>query len=230
MMSASIVVDAVLLERGVAQVAPQHRDHAEPMRLLEAVGDLDELPRALLAAEVDRRADPDRPEIPGALHAREQHLVELVRVGEQLVVVDLHDEGDLVRVPAAHRAEHAERRSNRVAAALDRQLDDRIRVEVGRVDREAGPGAVLDALIDGEDAHVPRAAKTAVSEDLLEIAECRVRAVAPRNDAVDEVRSGEMQQRAVDCLAAVREQRVGLVTEQLLDTGESRVLSCERHR
>jgi hypothetical protein len=28
----------------------------------------------------------------------------------------------------------------------------------------------------------------------------------------------------------VREQRVGLVTEQLLDTGESRVLSCERHR
>ena len=36
------------------------------------------------------------------------------------------------------RAEHAERRGDGVAAALDRQLDDVLGVEVDRVGREAG--------------------------------------------------------------------------------------------
>ena len=45
----------------------------------------------------------------------------------QLVVVHLHDERDLVRVLPRHRAEHAERRGHRVAAALDRELDDVLR-------------------------------------------------------------------------------------------------------
>ena len=57
------VVDATLLERRVAQVAPEDGEHAEAVRLLEAVGDLHELARALLAAEVDRRADADGAEL-----------------------------------------------------------------------------------------------------------------------------------------------------------------------
>jgi len=59
----------------------------------------------------------------------EQDLVELVRVREKLVVVDLDDEGNLVRVPARDDAEDAERRGDRVAAALNRELDDVLRVE-----------------------------------------------------------------------------------------------------
>ena len=45
-------------------------------------------------------------------------------------MVELHDERDAVRVAARHRAEHAERRRDGVAAAFDRELDDVRRVEV----------------------------------------------------------------------------------------------------
>jgi hypothetical protein len=63
-------------------------------------------------------------------------------------VVDLHNEGDLVRVLARHHAQHAEGRGHRVAAAFDSELHDVFRIEVDRVLREAGAGAVLDALVD----------------------------------------------------------------------------------
>ena len=62
-----VVVDAVLLERRVAQVAPQHGEHAEAVGLLEGRGDLDDLAVALLGAEVDRRADAGGAELPRAL-------------------------------------------------------------------------------------------------------------------------------------------------------------------
>src|SRR3954465_6557725 len=95
-----VVVDAIDLEAGVAQVAPQHREHAELVGLLERAADLDELPAALRRAEVDGRADADGAHVPRALDAREHDLVVLVGVGEQLVVVELEDERQLVRVLA----------------------------------------------------------------------------------------------------------------------------------
>ena len=112
------VVDAVLLERRVAQVAPEHGEHAELVRLLEGLADLDELPAALLAPEVDRRADGGGAHLPRLARAAEHRLVVLVRVGQELVVVQLDDERDLVRPAARHRAEHADRRGDGVAAAL----------------------------------------------------------------------------------------------------------------
>ena len=65
--------------------------------------------------------------------------------------------------------EHAERRGDGVAAALDRELDDVLGVEVLRVGREARPGGVLDALVDWQDRHVPRAAEPAVVDHELEV-------------------------------------------------------------
>ena len=52
-----VVVDAVGLERVVAQVAPQHGEHAELVGLRERRRDLLDLPGRLVGAEVDRRAD-----------------------------------------------------------------------------------------------------------------------------------------------------------------------------
>ena len=136
------------LEVRVAQVAPQHGEHAEPVGLLERARDLDDLARGLLGAEVDRRADAGRAHLVRALDRREHDLVELVRIREQLVVVQLHDEGELVRPLAADRAEDAERRGERVAAALDRELHEVLGVEVDGVRREARGARVLDALVD----------------------------------------------------------------------------------
>ena len=67
------------------------------------------------------------PDVPRLLDRAEHDLVELVRIGQQLVVVDLDDERDLVRPVPRHRAEHAEGRGDRVAPALDGELDDACR-------------------------------------------------------------------------------------------------------
>src|ERR1019366_10322934 len=88
------IVDPVLLESGVAQVAPEDRRHPELVRLGERHGDLLELTISLVGTEVDRGSDRDRAEVPGLLDRAEHDLVELVRVGEQLVVVELDDELD----------------------------------------------------------------------------------------------------------------------------------------
>ena len=48
-----VVVDAVLLEGVVAQVAPQHGEHAEVVGLRERLGDLLDLAGRLVGAEVD---------------------------------------------------------------------------------------------------------------------------------------------------------------------------------
>ena len=89
-----------------------------------------------------------------SLIVAEHDLVELVRVGQELVVVDLDDERNVVRVLARHRAEHAEGRRDGVAAALDGELDDVLRVEVGRVRRERRAGGVLDALVDRQNRQI----------------------------------------------------------------------------
>ena len=86
-------------------------------------------------------------------------------------MVELDDERDPVRVLARHRAQHAERRGDGVAAALDRELDDVLGVEVDRVLGERRARRVLDALVDGQDRDVAGAAEAAVGEDALERAQ-----------------------------------------------------------
>ena len=166
-----VIVDAVLLERRVAQVAPQHGEHAHLVRSGEGLADLVQLARRLLGSEVDRRADTGGAQVVGLLDRAEHHLVELVRVGEQLVVVELDDERDAVRVAARHHAEHTERRGNGVAAAGDCQLDDVLRVEVARVGSERRGSGVLDALIDGKNRHVAAAAEAPARQQRLQVAQ-----------------------------------------------------------
>ena len=151
------VIVLVLLERGIAQVAPQHRRQPLIVRHGECLADLDDLAPALLRPEVDRGADRRRAHVHRLLHRPEQDLVELVGNREQLVVVDLDDERNLVGVLPGADAQDAERRGHGVAAAFDRQPHDVLGIEVIRVLREAGAGRMLDALIHRQDREVPRA-------------------------------------------------------------------------
>ena len=84
------------------------------------------------------------------LDGSKQHLIELVRQRQQLVVIDLYDERNLVRVFAADDAEYAERRGDCVAPAFDREFHDVFRIEVLRVRRERSARGVFDALVDGK--------------------------------------------------------------------------------
>jgi hypothetical protein len=181
--------------------------------LLEGLSDLDDLAARVVRSEVDRRADPGRAQLERALHRAEHDLVVLVRERQQLVVVELDDERDLVRVLAGHRAQHAEGRRDGVGAALDRQADEVLGVEVHRVRREARARRVLDALVDGQDRHVARPAEPAVVEQPLQVAQRAVVAVGQRIDAIDEVRAGQMKLVGGDGLRAVLKQTLGVIPE-----------------
>src|SRR4051794_1814569 len=102
--SRRVVVDAVDLEAVVAQVAPQHREHAELVGAVERLAHLDDLAVRLGRAEVDGGADAGRPQVEGLLDRPEHDLVIFVRVGQQLVVVHLDDERDLVAVAPCAQA------------------------------------------------------------------------------------------------------------------------------
>ena len=200
------VVDPVLLEGGVAQVAPENRRHPELMRLRERARHLLDLTIGTVGTEVDRRAHRDCADVPGLLDSAEHDLVELVRVGQQLVVVELDDERNSVRPVPRERAEHAERRRHRVAPTFDSELHDLPGVEVLRVGSERRARRVLDALVDREDRDVPGAGQAAVLVDRRQVAQDAVRAVGAGPDAIDEVRPRQVQQRLRHRLASMLEQ------------------------
>ena len=108
-------------------------------------------------------------------------------------MIELHDERNLVGVLAATRAKDAERGGDGVAAALDRELDDVLRIEVDRHLGEAGAGGMLDALIDRQDRDIPGAAQAAGVDNLLEIPKHGRLAVRHRQHPIDEIRAGQMQ-------------------------------------
>ena len=187
------MVILILLEFGIAQVAPQDRSHAKLVGQGKGFGDLDQLAVRVVRAEVDGRADGRRAHIIGLLDRAEQDLLEAVRVGQQLIVVDLHQEGNLVCILAGHHPQHAERRSDCIAATFDRQTDDILRVEVIRILGKAGPTGMLDALVHRQDGQITRAGETAVVIHPGQVAEHTVVAVGMRQDAVHEIGTGQVQ-------------------------------------
>ncbi len=82
-------------------------------------------------------------------------------------MVVLDDEGNLVRVFASHRAQHAQRRGHPVATAFEGQLHDIFRIEVNWVGSERRARGMLDALIHRKDGDVPGARQTAMAHDGL---------------------------------------------------------------
>ncbi len=148
---------------------------------------------AMVGTEIDGGADSGRAHVVGFLDGAEQNLVELVRVGQQFVVIDLHDEGNLVRVLARDGTQHAERGGDGVAAALDGQLDDIFAVEIIRILREAGARRMLDTLIDRENGHIAGAAEPPVEEQAVKIVQDAQIAIGHRIDAVDKIGAGKMQ-------------------------------------
>ena len=143
-----VVIFVFRLKGVIAGVAPEDRRHAHFVGGLEGVGDFDDLAIGFGGAEVDRRADGRAAHVGGLLDRAVHDLVADVGVGEQLVVVDLHHEGDLVGVAPGDAAEDAESRADRVATAFDGELHDIFAVEVDGVLGERSAGGVFDALVD----------------------------------------------------------------------------------
>jgi hypothetical protein len=161
------------------------------------LGDLDNLAVRVVAAKVDGGADGGGPQLGSASNDAEEDLLLAIGVGEQLVVVDLHDEGDLVGVPAGDGPEDAKGRGAGVAPALERRLDDVLGVEVRRVGRERGGRGMLDALVDGQDGQVAGGKRTS--------------SVFYFGEDVDTYKDGKVVDHEGSWLAGVKGARFGLM-------------------
>src|SRR6185436_2048413 len=106
------------LEGAVAQIAPEHGEQSELVRLLKHLGDFLQLTLRFLRSKINRRADASRAHIKRLAHASKTNLIEAVGIRDELVVIQLHDEWDFVCVLACDRAKHAERRGHGVTATL----------------------------------------------------------------------------------------------------------------
>ena len=100
-------------------------------------------------------------------HCAEQNLIEFIRQREQFVVIDLNDERNLVRVFSRDRAQHAERRSDTIAATFDGKLDDVFRIEVLRIRGERSTGGMLNALVNRKNRNVTRSREATVINQRL---------------------------------------------------------------
>src|SRR5882724_4107123 len=183
------------------------------MSMREGLADFDDLAGALIGAEIDGGANGGGAEVVSLLHGAEEHLVEAIGEGEQLVVIHLHDERDFVGVLARDGAEHAESGSHSVAPTLDSQLDDVAAVEVIGIFREAGAAGMLDALVDGQDREIAGSAEAAVGEQALQIGEHADVAVGRRVDTADKIGAGKMQALLGDFWGLESQEGFGLCTE-----------------
>ena len=165
------VVVLVFLEGVVAEIAPEDGGHPELMSAREGLRDFNDLAAALIRAEIDGRAHGGGAHVVSLLYGAEQYLIGSIGESEEFIVVDLHDEGNFVRVLPSDRAEYAEGGSNGIAAAFDGELDDVAAVEVVGIFGEAGAAGMLDALVYGKNREVAGTAETSVAEHALEIGE-----------------------------------------------------------
>ncbi len=115
------VIVLILLEGVVTHIAPQNRSHPQFVRVRERPADFHDLPVALIGPEVDGRPDRRRAQVMPRLHVGEEYLIKFIRVGQQFVVIDLHDERNFVRVLAATEPRIPKSGCHRVATALDHQ-------------------------------------------------------------------------------------------------------------
>ena len=185
--------------------------------MLEGEARLHNLPRGFVRAEINCRSHGHCAHVPRLFNVREIDLVELVRIGEQFVVVQFHEERDFVRVFAGHRAEHAERGGDGVAAAFDGKLHDVFGVETIRIFRKAGSGGMFDALVHRQDGHVARAGQPAMVEHRLQAAQRLRIAVGQRKNAVHEIRSRQMQPLLRHRLAFMFQQTLGGISQKFFN-------------
>ncbi len=181
---------ARLRQGRAAGVGPDH--HGEP----DALGLFGDRPNlavhgvAVGGARIDREADGAGAEPQGVRHRAGDRLLGIVLVGQEVVVVELEDQGDAPRIVPRPRLQEAERRRVGVAPRRQGQLEMVQRVVGWRIRAEAPGGAVLETLVHRQDQHLAGAAELSVLQHPGEVGE-RPGAVGPvpRQDLGDAVGS-----------------------------------------
>src|SRR5258708_4469365 len=103
-----MIIHAIHFESRITGITPEDSRHAQLMCFFEGFCYLLQLAVAFRTAPVDRRANRNGAHIPGVFYLSEKSLVIAVGEAEEFIMIDLYDEGDAVRVFAAHDPQYAE--------------------------------------------------------------------------------------------------------------------------
>src|SRR5438552_440908 len=109
----------------------------------ERLGHLNNLAGTLVRTEINRGSHCSSAHVESLLDRSEHDLIKLIGVGQQFVVIDFYQEGDLMGVFASHYTEHAKGRGHRIATAFNGEFDYIFSIEVIRVLGKAGTSRVF---------------------------------------------------------------------------------------
>ena len=150
-------------------------------------------------------------------------------MGHQFIMIDLDDEWDAMGEAASGQAERAKSGSDRVAAALQRQLDDIRRIKISRVRRKRRARRMLDPLINWQNRDVTAAAQTSAVVNLLQAADDPRIAIAAQPNPFGEIRARQRQGFARDRFAAVVQQIISVGAKVLCDRVDANFGGCDCH-
>ena len=158
---------ARLVELAAARVGPHDDGEADRLGLLGHRPDLLHHLVLVLGARIDREADRRAADAQRILHRAGDGLV---LVGRQRIGrVELEDGRDGAGEGVGAGLERTQGRRIGVQPGVDRELVVIVRIVGVGVGREGTVGAVLEALVDGQDHHLARAAQPSVHQDAGEI-------------------------------------------------------------
>src|SRR5437870_170448 len=142
---------ALLRDARPARVGPDDHGEALALGLVPELADLAVHLVARRRGGVDGEADRAAAQAERIVDAARDGGARVGAAGESVGVVELQDERDLARELGGAGLEEAERSRVGVAARRERQLEVIARVVARGVGREGARGAVLEALVDGQD-------------------------------------------------------------------------------
>ncbi len=126
------------------------------MSVSKCFRNLDDLACGLIRTEIDRCTDGDRSHVPCLLDRAKHYLVELVRIRQKLIMIDLNDKRYFMSISTCDRAKDAECRRDGVAASLNRKLYNIRGVKILWIRRKTRTRGVLDPLIDRQYRQITR--------------------------------------------------------------------------
>ena len=129
----SMVIDCTFLKIIVTQVTPEDGCHTQFVSIFKSFGNLYQLTATLFRAKINSSSYGHRSHIPGFFDSAKQHLVEAIRIREQFIVVQFHNEGYLMRIFTCYGSKNSKRGSYSVTTAFNSQFHNIFRIEIDRI-------------------------------------------------------------------------------------------------
>src|SRR5436190_13753612 len=138
----------VFFKCGIAQVTPKNCCHSQLMCHFKRLAYFLQLPRRFLASKVNCCTDRCCSKIPTCFDRSKHDLVKLVRICQELVVINLYNKWNFVCIFSSEQAKASECCSHCIAFTFDSELNYIFRIKIDWIFCKRCTSAVLDALVN----------------------------------------------------------------------------------